>query len=135
MNEYWWWYSKWTPLFGLNLDGHLSSYPSVGSFRLQKPQKVPRSCPHTFHLIWLGLKLWCYLRFLRDIFLWLCCNLYLFWIGQVLGHLLGTVWGFQSPNGPIEGHVLRCPPRFSPKRGLHLLIIIIISPEIFWAFN
>ena len=32
---------------------------------------------------------------------------------------LGTFWGFRSPNGLTEGHVLRCPPRFSPKRDVH----------------
>ena len=40
--------SAWKPLFGLNLAGHLSTYPSVGRFALWKPQKVPKRCPRTF---------------------------------------------------------------------------------------
>ena len=34
---------------------------------------------------------------------------------------LGTFWGFQSPNGLTYGHLLRCPPRFRPKRDVHPL--------------
>ena len=34
---------------------------------------------------------------------------------------LGTFWGFGSPNGLTNGHMLRCPPRFRPKRDVHLL--------------
>ena len=107
----WWWYSAWTPLFGLNLGRHLSTYPQLDHLGFE------------IYLIWLDLKLWYYLRFLWNIFLWLCCNLYLCWIGKVRGHCLSTFWGFWSPNGLTERHVLRCPPRINPKRGSKVHII------------
>ena len=48
---------------------------------------------------------------------------------------LGTFWRFQSPNGPTEGHVLRYPRRFGPKRGFQLHIIIKSLVINFWSYS
>ena len=54
----------------MNTSAHVSLLDHLG---FEKLKKCLKWCLHTFYLIWLGLKLWCYLRFLWDIFLWLCC--------------------------------------------------------------
>ena len=87
-------------------------------------KKYLKRCPHTFHLIWLGLRLWCYLRYLWAILLWLWCYLLLSWVRKVCGHLFMYFSRFSPPNGLTERYVLQCPPRFIPKRDFHPLIII-----------
>ena len=121
-------------LFGLNLGGHYSRCPSVRPFGLRKPQKVPKEVSTYFSL---NLT-WSETLMLPKIppghspeIVMLCFCL----TRKVFGHLftsLGTFSGFQSPNSLTEGHVLRCPSRFSPKRDFHLLSII-RSPEVFFC--
>ena len=105
---------RWKPLFGLELCGHFNTCLSFEPLGLRKPQKVPRRCPRTFpiqqryklqhnHREISQRNLKYHQSFRPSQINW-----------KVHGHLLGTFWGFQNPNGSAEGNELRCLPRLCP---------------------